>query len=75
MPWEYRGPINSTKLLISRSVNYLSVNIFSTKVLIGDTIFILPFADVTMSDIEEAAPANSLTDLSDNEIEIETEIE
>ena len=53
----------------------MSVNIFSTKVLIGDTILILPFADVTMSDIEEAAPENSLTDLSDNEIEIETEIE
>ena len=52
----------------------MSVNIFSTKVLIGNTIFILPFADVTMSDIEEAAPENSLTDLSDNEIEIETEI-
>ena len=43
--------------------------------LIGNTIFILPFADVTMSDIDEAAPENSLTDLSDNEIEIEIEIE
>ena len=49
--------------------------IYSTKELIGDTIFILPFADVTTSDIEEAAPGNSLTDLSDNEIEIEIEIE
>ena len=52
----------------------MSVDIFSTKVLIGDTIFILPFADGTTSDIEEAAPEKSLTDLSDNEIEIETEI-
>ncbi|CAH3044557.1 unnamed protein product [Porites lobata] len=32
-----------------------------------------PFADVTMSDIEGAAPDNSLIDLSDNEIEIEIE--
>ena len=32
-----------------------------------------PFADVTMSDIEEAAPENSLIDLSDNAIEIEIE--
>ena len=32
-----------------------------------------PFADVTMSDIEEAAPENSLIDLSDNEIQIEIE--
>ena len=33
-----------------------------------------PFADVTMPDIEEAAPENSLIDLqSDNEIEIEIE--
>ena len=53
----------------------MSVDIFSTKVLIGDTISTLPFADVTMSDIEEAAPENSLTDLSDKEIEIETKIE
>ena len=30
-----------------------------------------PLADVTMSDIEDAAPENSLIDLSDNEIEIE----
>ena len=29
-----------------------------------------PFADVTMSDIEGAAPENSLIDLSDNEIEL-----
>ena len=59
------------------ALNYLSVDIytFSTKALIGDTIFILPFADVKMSDIEEAAPENSLTDLSDREIEIEIEIE
>ena len=59
------------------ALNYLSVDIyiFSTKALIGDTIFILPFADVKMSDIEEAAPENSLTDLSDSEIEIEIEIE
>ena len=35
----------------------------------------MSFADVTMSDIEEAAPENSLTDLSDNEIEIEIETE
>ena len=28
------------------------------------------FADVTMSDIEGAAPENSLIDLSDNEIEL-----
>ena len=45
----------------------MSVNIFSTKVLIGDTSFVLPFADVTMSDIEEAAPENSLIEV----IEIE----
>ncbi|CAH3016848.1 unnamed protein product [Porites evermanni] len=34
-----------------------------------------PFVHVTMSDIEEATPRNfkSLTDLSDNEIEIESE--
>ena len=34
-----------------------------------------PFAHVTTSDIEEAAPRNfkSLIDLSDNEIEIESE--
>ena len=34
-----------------------------------------PFAHVTMPDIEEAAPRNfkSLIDLSDNEIEIESE--
>ena len=53
----------------------MSFDIFSTKVLIGDTIFILPFADVTTSDIEEAAPQKSLTYLNDNEIEIEIEIE
>ena len=32
-----------------------------------------PFADVTMSGIEEAAPDNSFIDLSDSEIEIEIE--
>ena len=32
-----------------------------------------PFAEVRMSDIEGAAQENSLTDLSDNEIEIEIE--
>jgi len=32
-----------------------------------------PFAHVKMSDIEEAAPENSLTDLSDDKIEIELE--
>ena len=32
-----------------------------------------PFAHVTMSDIEEAAPDNSFVDLSGNEIEIEIE--
>ena len=30
-----------------------------------------PFADVTLSDIKDAAPESSLIDLSDNEIEID----
>ena len=29
-----------------------------------------PFADVMLSDVEEAAPESSLTELSDNDIEV-----
>ena len=30
-----------------------------------------PFADVTLSDVEEAAPESSLIELSDNDIEVD----
>ena len=30
-----------------------------------------PFADVTLSDVEEAAPKSSLTGLSDDDIEVD----
>ena len=43
----HRGPPDGTQGFKKKNALYLSVNVFSTKVLIGDTIFTSPTGDGT----------------------------